>query len=80
MEFLNRVVTMKTQDRRKFLVAGISLATIWAIMQFWKQPEKKKTMKFLTQDGKLVEIDVDKIPKKRLAANKSDFQNWVVKK
>jgi hypothetical protein len=70
---------MKKTDRRKFLVAGISLTALWTTMRFWKQPEKKKTMKFLTQDGKLVEIDVDKIPKKKLAANKSDFQNWVVK-
>ena len=50
---------MKKQDRRKFIAAGLSLAAFWATVKFWKQPEKKKTMKFLTQDGKLVEIDLD---------------------
>ena len=70
---------MKKQDRRKFLVAGISLAALWATFRFWKQPEKKKTMKFLTQDGKLVEIDLDKMPSKKETASKADIQNWVKK-
>ena len=70
---------MKKQDRRKFLVTGISLAALWATIRFWKQPEKKKTMKFLTQDGKLVEIDLDRMPGKKVAASKSDIQNWVKK-
>jgi len=70
---------MKKQDRRKFLFAGLSLAAIWASIRFIKQPEPKKTMKFLTQDGKLVEIDVDKLPQKKEAATKTDIQNWVKK-
>jgi hypothetical protein len=70
---------MKKQDRRKFLVAGLSLAAVWATFRFWKQPEKKKTMKFLTQDGKLVEIDIDRLPGKKEAATKTDIQHWVKK-
>ena len=70
---------MKKQNRRKFLFAGISLAALWATIRFAKQPEKKKTMKFLTQDGKLVEIDLDKLPGKKEAATKTDIQNWVKK-
>jgi len=70
---------MKKQDRRKFLVGGLSLAALWTTFRFWKQPEKKKTKKFLTQDGTLVEIDVDKLPAKKVAANKTDIQNWVKK-
>jgi hypothetical protein len=70
---------MKKQDRRKFLVAGVSLAALWTAVRFWKQPEPKKTRKFLTQDGTLVEIDVDKLSGKKVAASKADIQNWVKK-
>ena len=70
---------MKKQDRRKFLFAGLSLAALWASFRFIKQPEPKKTKKFLTQDGILVEIDVDKLPGKKVAASKNDIQTWVKK-
>lgn len=61
------------------MLAGLVLATLGATLKFWNKPHKKKTMKFLTQDGKLVEIDVDKIPGAKKAANKQDIQNWVKK-
>jgi len=68
---------MKKQDRRKFLFAGISLAAVWAALRFGRKPELKKTMKFLSQDGKLVEIDIDKIPAAKRVATKADIQNWI---
>jgi hypothetical protein len=70
---------MEKQDRRKFLFAGLSLAALWATLRFTKKPNEKKTIKFLTQDGKLVEIDADKIPGTKQAATKQDLQNWVKK-
>ena len=70
---------MDKQDRRKFLFSGISLAAVWATFRFWKSPEKSKTLKFLTQDGKLVEIDMDKIPTKKRAASKTEIQQWIKK-
>jgi hypothetical protein len=73
---------MKNRGRRKFLFAGISLAAIWGIFQFGfrKKPEKPKTAKFLTQDGRLVEIDVDKLPVAKRTATKTDIQNWIKNK
>ena len=72
---------MKKQDRRKFLFAGFSLAAVWATLRFGKkQPEAKPaTMKFLTQDGKLVEVDRDKLPIAKRAASKTDIQSWIKK-
>ncbi len=69
---------MKKQTRKNFLLAGVSLA---AVAAFFKgtQPEKKNTVTFLTQDGKLVQIDASKLPEKKLAASKSDLQNWIKK-
>ena len=72
---------MKKQDRRTFLFAGFSLAAVWAALRFGKKkPEvKPAAMKFLTQDGKLVEVDWDKLPQTKRAASKSDIQSWIKK-
>jgi DNA gyrase/topoisomerase IV subunit A len=70
---------MKKQDRRKFLFAGLSLAAL-AAFRIGKKPEEKKTVTFLTQDGKLVEIDADKLPTAKRTASGSDVQNWIKNK
>ena len=74
---------MSNQSRIKFLFSGLSLAAIAAFFKWGNPPgnppEKKKTAKFLTQDGKLVEIDLDKLPSSKKAATKEDVQNWIKK-
>jgi hypothetical protein len=74
---------MSNLSKKKFLLSGLSLAAIAAFFKWGKlpgtQPEKKKTAKFLTQDGKLVEIDLDKLPSSKKAATKEDVQNWIKK-
>ena len=72
---------MSNRSRKKFLFSGLSLAAVAAFFKWGNPPklEKKKTVKFLTQDGKLVEIDVDKLPSSRKAATKEDVQNWIKK-
>ena len=76
---------MSKLSRKKFFFSGLSLATVAALFK-WGHHEKKqepqlnaKTAKFLTQDGKLVEIDLDKLPSARKAATKEDVQNWMKK-
>ena len=49
------------------------------IFKWGSEPEKKNTVKFLTQEGKLVEIDVDKLPAAKRTASKADVQNWIKK-
>ncbi|GHN00533.1 hypothetical protein WSM22_20220 [Cytophagales bacterium WSM2-2] len=70
---------MKKHNRRKFLFAGLSLAALIATLRFTKKKDERKTMKFLTQDGRLVEIEEDKVPVNKRAASKEDIQNWVKK-
>jgi len=53
---------MSNLSKKKFLLSGLSLAALAAFFKWGPEPEKKKTAKFLTQDGKLVEIDLDKLP------------------
>lgn len=49
-------------------------------MEEYTGKKKTATAKFLTQDGKLVEIDIEKLPlSKKVIASKEDVQNWVKK-
>jgi hypothetical protein len=68
---------MSKLSRKRFLFSGLSLASVAAFFKWGSQAEKKKTVKFLAQDGKLVEIDVDKLPSSRRVATKEDVQNWI---
>lgn len=72
---------MNNLSRKKFLFSGLSFAAVVAIFKWKSIPEKKKTAtaKFLTQDGKLVEIDIEKLPFSRKVATKEDVQHWVKK-
>ncbi|MBK5277450.1 MAG: hypothetical protein JJE09_01175 [Bacteroidia bacterium] len=70
---------MVKQNRKKFLLAGLGLAGVAAFFKTEKQPKIKNTTKFLTQDGRLVEIDTNKLPTTKLVASKLDIQNWIKK-
>ena len=72
---------MSNLSRKKFLFSGLSLAAVAAFFKWGTPPaeEKKKTQKFLTQDGRLVEIDLDKLPGSKTTASKEDVQNWIKK-
>jgi predicted acyltransferase len=71
---------MANQNRRKFLFAGVSLAAIWATLLFTKKPQAKEKVKFLTQDGKLVEIEIDKLPPAKRMASGTDIETWIKNK
>ena len=71
----------KIQSRKKFIGLGISAAALFTAFKFWTPKKKKetKTVKMLTQDGKLVEVDIAALsPKKKKITNK-ELQNWITK-
>ena len=79
----------KIQTRKKFIGVGITAAAMLTAFRFFL-PEKKTetgTVKMLTQDGKLVEVDTKKLQEiEKLLCVKSkkisndQLQNWVYKK
>ena len=71
---------MEKHNRRKFLFAGLSLAALVATFRYTRKTNEKKTLKFLTQEGKLVELDANQLPASKQPASKQDLQNWVKKK
>jgi hypothetical protein len=80
----------KAAGRRKAL-AGIG---IFSLLSFWMgglfstkpriiacAPEvKKKTIKVLSQDGKLMEVDVDDIQPARKKVSNQELKDWVKRK
>ena len=85
-------VRPEVKVRRKLLAgAGLGLLSLLSIFKsglFSKKnavvscpppAEKKETMKVLSQDGKLVEVDVSKIVRSQGKISDKDLQNWVKK-
>lgn len=71
-------------SRKKFLTWSIGISSLIALPAFLKFSAKKKnkasTVKMLTQDGKLVEIDVANIPSKKKKIRQSEIHTWINKK
>jgi len=73
----------KSLSRKKFVVwiVGI-LSAITALTFFTRSaPQKKiRTVKMLTRDGKLVEIEISKLPSKRKRIKDDDIHAWIQRK
>lgn len=73
----------KTSSRKKFLLWGAAALSSFALLKNLpsKKEEKKETVKMLTQDGTLVEIEVDKMySSKREMISDKQLKSWVTKK
>lgn len=70
----------KDLKRRKFIAWGIASAALFTVVKFIKPtPKKSETMKMLTQEGKLVEVDIASLPKERKKISNVELQNWIKK-
>jgi hypothetical protein len=75
--------TPKTTSRKKFLLWSASVLSSLALLKFisGNKEKKTKTVKMLTQDGKLVEVDVEKLPgNKRKKITDEQLKTWVNRK
>ena len=70
-------IEVKKQNRRKFIAWGIASATIFSAVKFIFPSKKKETIKMLTQDGKLVEVAIASLPKKKKKISNKELQNWI---
>ena len=74
----------KTPTRKKFLLWGAAILSSLTVLKFIpgiQQKKKKDTVKMLTQDGKLVEVDADKLYcGKRKKISDDQLKSWVSKK
>jgi hypothetical protein len=70
----------KSTGRRKLLVWSAAILSGLSLLR-WKMPQEKQTetVKMLTRDGKLVEIDKRLLPEKKTKINDKDLLTWVKK-
>jgi hypothetical protein len=76
------------KTRRK-LLAGIGLLSFFPFIKLFSKktpviscappPEKKETMKVLSRDGHLVEVDVSRIKRIEGKISNEELQNWIKK-
>jgi hypothetical protein len=71
----------KKESRRKFLGWGIATVAVLSAAKFVLpfRKEDKKTVKMLTQDGKLVEVDIAALPPQKKKITNQELQTWIGK-
>ncbi len=82
-------ISQGLRTRRK-LLAGIGLLSFFPFIKLFNKknlviscappPEKNETIKVLSRDGQLVEVDVSKIKRVKEKISNEELQNWVKKK
>ena len=69
-------------SRKKFAVWIFGVLTALTTLRFFfrSTTRHKATMKMLTEDGKLVEVDISKLPAKRRRIKDQEIHSWVRRK
>jgi hypothetical protein len=70
-------------SRKKFLLWGTAALSSIGLLNYFSatKPKNTKTIKMLTQDGKLVEVDADKINRsRREMVSDEQLKKWVNRK
>jgi hypothetical protein len=72
---------IKNPSRKKFLLWGATILSSVTVLKFISGGKKKKseTVKMLTQDGKLVEVDIVALSAKKKKITNTELQNWIEK-
>ena len=77
---------MQTGDSkvtRRKLVGWMGILSLFTIIggvfRPWKNKSSPKTVKMLTQDGKLVEVDARLLESGKKKISDNELQNWVAK-
>jgi len=78
---------MGSSSRKKFIFWGAALLGSIGVLQYFNRTtpvpeEKKNTVKMLTQDGKLVEVDVANLANcgRNKKVTDDELKNWVTKR
>lgn len=71
-------------SRKKFLLWGAAAFSSFAFFRFFpggkageKETAKVETVKMLTEDGKLVEVDISKLPSAKTKISDDGVHNWI---
>lgn len=80
MELLKKNIMQFTASRRVFLAGAAALAASIALLKKTLHKDAQSaTARFLTRDGKLVDVPVEKVPLKKIAITKGRLVSWIWK-
>ncbi len=66
--------------RKNFMIWGVGILASVSFLKFAFTPKKNKnTVKMLSQDGKLVEVDMSLLQSKKRKVTSEELQTWVKK-
>ena len=68
-----------TPTRKKFLFWGLGILSSVAAIKLITPKKKGDTVKMLTQDGKLVEVDKDLLSARGKKISDTELQTWIKK-
>lgn len=71
----------KIHSRKKFIAVSISAVALLSAFKFWVPRKKKRgrTVKMLTQDGELVEVDIAALPSEKQKITNKELRGWINK-
>jgi hypothetical protein len=71
----------KPTSRKKFLLWTASVISSVTVLKFisGKKKEEPKTVTMLTQDGKLVTMNMASLPSKKKKISNKELQGWIKK-
>ena len=73
-------VEKQKYSRKKFVVWGVGILASLSVLKFGLTPKKKKdTVKMLSQDGTLVEVDMSALTSKKGKVTNQELQTWIKK-
>jgi hypothetical protein len=65
-------------SRKKFVFWSLAiLSSITALKLFPSAPKRKQTVKMLTQDGRLVEVEKDRVVASKNKITDEELKSWV---
>jgi len=73
-------VEKQKYSRKKFVVWGVGILASLSVLKFGFSPKKKSsTVKMLSQDGTLVEVDMTALQAKKGKVSNQELQTWIKK-
>jgi intracellular sulfur oxidation DsrE/DsrF family protein len=73
----------KPVSRKRFVIWGVGVLSVFTAARYFFRSGPKQnttTVKMLTQDGRLVEVEVSKLSSKRKKIKDADVHTWVHRK
>lgn len=68
----------RTGSRRIFLAAASAIAgSLLVLKKMWPKSQRARTATFLTREGTLVEVPLEKVPAKKTAVTKERLVSWI---